>query len=365
MAMQPFTTRGSTAAPHTGGIAFPRFESSASEVLHHRYPSTVSIGTGRYSVNRANALELHDLIYGTGSSLGKYHQLGDTRAAVEKLYERDAVYSNPLLTASSGDVIKDIHSLMHQFTTVSIPTPFSIVKSIFGRDTSTNWLSLAKVWSEVGEVCESDLYDGHRKVVIEHTVYLLFLPDLFSPDGGPRQDIVPFSNISGSPYSLDSTSTTFAAPSQNHPTLGSAARVLMALARQVSLPVHTRLSFNDSGRIVHHQDIWDVKDVLALLIPGMSVAQWISSRLLARSLASVFDVYAWMKGPDKLKSGDLEYGGRAMERSELSRRSSVVSGGFNALGLQLSERAAAAAAAVGTSGPGAFGKSRVPADTDF
>jgi hypothetical protein len=68
------------------------------------------------------------------------------------------VYSNPLLTASSGNVIKDIHSLMHHFTSVSVPTPLSLLSGLFmGRDSMT-WLTLAKVWSEVGEVLESDVF---------------------------------------------------------------------------------------------------------------------------------------------------------------------------------------------------------------
>lgn len=68
------------------------------------------------------------------------------------------VYTNPLLTASSGDVIKDIHSLMHQFTAVSLPTPLSVLSGIFRGKDRVNWLNLAKVWSEVGEVLESDVY---------------------------------------------------------------------------------------------------------------------------------------------------------------------------------------------------------------
>jgi hypothetical protein len=51
----------------------------------------------------------------------------------------------------------------------------------------------------------------------------------------------------------------------------------------VQLHVVTRLSFNEQGRITHHRDIWDVKDVLGL-VPGLSLAQWIGSRLAARSL---------------------------------------------------------------------------------
>lgn len=68
------------------------------------------------------------------------------------------MYSNPLLTASSGNVIKDIHSLMHQFTSVSVPTPLSLLSGLLKGKDSMNWLTLAKVWSEVGEVLESDVY---------------------------------------------------------------------------------------------------------------------------------------------------------------------------------------------------------------
>lgn len=39
------------------------------------------------------------------------------------------------------------------------------------------------------------------------------------------------------------------------------------------LPIITQLSFNDAGRITYHRDIWDVKDVIALL-PGAVLAQW-------------------------------------------------------------------------------------------
>lgn len=68
------------------------------------------------------------------------------------------VYSNPLLTASSGDVIKDIHSLLHQFTAVSVPTPFSLFGRYLKRADGLKWLTVAKLWSEVGEVLESDVY---------------------------------------------------------------------------------------------------------------------------------------------------------------------------------------------------------------
>ena len=48
----------------------------------------------------------------------------------------------------------------------------------------------------------------------------------------------------------------------------------------------TRLSFNEQGRITHHRDFWDVKDVLGL-VPGVGLAQWISSRLVAQGLSMI------------------------------------------------------------------------------
>jgi hypothetical protein len=71
------------------------------------------------------------------------------------------VYLNPLLTASSGNVIRDIHSLMHLFTSVSVPTPFSFLKGLFQGKDNMNWLTLSRVWSEVGEVLESDVFGGN------------------------------------------------------------------------------------------------------------------------------------------------------------------------------------------------------------
>lgn len=79
------------------------------------------------------------------------------------------------------------------------------------------------------------------------------------------------------------------------PTISNTIRILTTLARQISLPVHTRLSFNDSGRITRHEDIWDVKDVVAL-VPGVSAMQWVGSRLAARSLSTGFGLYKWAIG---------------------------------------------------------------------
>lgn len=69
-------------------VPFPRADSSL-EHIRDRYPSAISVpgSTGRVSLYRVTALELHDLIYGSGTVL---NFPGNARAAVEKLYERDA-----------------------------------------------------------------------------------------------------------------------------------------------------------------------------------------------------------------------------------------------------------------------------------
>jgi hypothetical protein len=111
--------------------------------------------------------------------------------------------------------------------------------------------------------------------VVEHTLNILFLPGLHS-DSAP-------SAHSSSSFSLSTN------PSQ-HPTAPSLPLPMTSFS--VPSPFHlkmhimTRLSFNEQGRITHHRDFWDIKDVLGL-VPGLGLAQWISSRLAARGLGLI------------------------------------------------------------------------------
>src|SRR5258708_3060333 len=88
---QPSTGSGG----HAGQPAIPfptRYDSTtaSSDMVHHRNTSMLSFpGTGRLSVTRASALELHDLIYGS-SVLGEEDPSIDARAVIARLYERDA-----------------------------------------------------------------------------------------------------------------------------------------------------------------------------------------------------------------------------------------------------------------------------------
>lgn len=53
-----------------------------------------------------------------------------------------------------------------------------------------------------------------------------------------------------------------------------------------TLRIITRLSFNELGLVTHHRDVWDVKDVMGL-VPGVSLAQWIGTRISAAGLSYV------------------------------------------------------------------------------
>ena len=82
---------------------------------------------------------------------------------------------------------------------------------------------------------------------------------------------------------------------RHHPhTTSHAPPVLLSVAGgrlQVPSPLHfelrvtTRLSFNEAGRITHHRDSWDVRDVVALL-PGLGLAQAVTTRIAAFALSA-------------------------------------------------------------------------------
>lgn len=137
--------------------------------------------------------------------------------------------------------------------------------------------------------------DGHRKSIVEHTVNILFLPGLHSDRMRPTHH----AGLSTSSLITDSGSTHLSLGNHHstpHPT--NPQLPIPGTGFGVPSPLHlqlhilTRLSFNEQGRITHHRDIWDVKDVLGL-VPGASLAQWIAAHLAARSLTFVANLFTW------------------------------------------------------------------------
>lgn len=63
------------------------------------------------------------------------------------------------------------------------------------------------------------------------------------------------------------------------------------------LHIITRLSFNEQGKVTHHRDFWDLKDVMGL-VPGVSLFQWIGTRMAARALTSAARFWNRERDPD-------------------------------------------------------------------
>ncbi|KAK2465986.1 hypothetical protein APHAL10511_001627 [Amanita phalloides] len=195
-------------------------------------------------------------------------------------------YENPLVTATSRSIISDIHRLARQLSSIDVPRPLAMIFTLFGLSIPNDELDeplfqALRVWNEIGDICECESFDGHRKTIVEHTLNILLLPGIHH-DGLNRHQ------MNGSTDSLVNASTGSPVPSIPHFALPSLP--VPGTSLSVPSPLHfklrilTRLSFNEQGCVTHHRDFWDVKDLMGLL-PGVSLVQWITSRLAATGLS--------------------------------------------------------------------------------
>ncbi|KAG2151251.1 uncharacterized protein EDB93DRAFT_1140295 [Suillus bovinus] len=206
----------------------------------------------------------------------------------ELFYEtRAGHYENPLITATSRTLIADIHALVRRLSIVDIPKPSKILRALVPRVpvkesvSSDPWFRVLRIWSEIEEFNESETFDGHKRSIVEHTLNILFFPDLHMGFNMPKslslrtsestsanETVHELSLVVPSTPSLPVPGTPFAVPSPLH----------------LQLRVITRLSFNEQGQITYHRDVWDMRDVIGL-VPGMRIAQWILGRAGAWGLS--------------------------------------------------------------------------------
>jgi len=145
------------------------------------------------------------------------------------------------------------------------------------------------------------LSDGHRRCIVEHTLNILLLPGLHAERYlGHMNAAHPYALTSeaqrNSPNrSLHVSFSSLSGPQQpSLPTLTvPGIGVTLPSPLHLQLHVFTRLSFNEQGRIIHHRDVWDLKDLVGL-IPGGMLSQWVASRLAARVLSAVSRVGSWV-----------------------------------------------------------------------
>ncbi|KIJ14523.1 hypothetical protein PAXINDRAFT_12622 [Paxillus involutus ATCC 200175] len=195
-------------------------------------------------------------------------------------------YENPLVTATSRSIISDIHALVRLCCAVDVPKPSSILHAIRRRRPLNNpdgepWFRALRVWSEVDDISETESFDGHKKSLVEHTVNVLFFPDLHTTYRIPK--IFLLRHPPPSPSEPGSSQLSLALPASPSFTIPGT-RISLPSPLHFQLPVMTRLSFNEQGQITYHVDIWDVRDVLRL-IPGVRVVQWFLGRAGALGLS--------------------------------------------------------------------------------
>lgn len=177
--------------------------------------------------------------------------------------------------------------------------------------------------------------DGHRRSIVEHTINVLFLPGIHHDTSRSTHSATSSSSLSLTDPNQSSTP---------HPTSPALPIPLTSLTLPFPSPLHlqlrimTRLSFNEQGLITHHRDIWDVKDVLGL-VPGISLAQWIGSRLAAQSLTLAARFLPGVKSKSSNTSlryaaaHDLEHGSHADQGTPAAmHRATVTTKNSNALG---------------------------------
>jgi len=167
------------------------------------------------------------------------------------------------------------------------------------------WFRALEVWSEIDEILESDTFDGHHRTIVEHTLHVLFLPSLHKEQASqtfPSTD----QHLRQLSMASHLDTSVIASASYPHPKL-SVAGINLPSPMHFQLRVLTRLSMNEQGRITHHRDFWDVKDLFGL-VPGVSLAQWIMTRITGYSLSLLGRFGMWAFGGSGGQAADQEEG---------------------------------------------------------
>jgi hypothetical protein len=145
------------------------------------------------------------------------------------------------------------------------------------------------------------LSDGHRRCIVEHTLNILLLPGIHAERSSWQMNAAhTYALTSEAQRNSPSRPLHMSFSSLNGPHLPSVPAVTvpgigLALPSPLHLQLHvfTRLSFNEQGRIIHHRDVWDLKDIVGLF-PGGLLSQWVTSRLVAQVLSTVCRLGEWV-----------------------------------------------------------------------
>ncbi|KAI8459018.1 hypothetical protein BY996DRAFT_4576439, partial [Phakopsora pachyrhizi] len=215
---------------------------------------------------------------------------------INKWYDPSAVFENPFTRAAGSQAIIDQFSLMS--------------------------LIPGKIWSELGDVCESDDYDGNRVIIFTHTLHFELLQnrnhqsnEISQQQASSIRSQLDNASLPQTPYLssiqsqlnlLTPTITNYFNQSHHHNHQSNVTtsstynhnqqqqhhrfRVRQAGSQtewpiswlisrlnpieilknltNLDLKLLTKLHLNEQSRIVYHEDVWGLKQVLEFLIPS-------------------------------------------------------------------------------------------------
>ncbi|SGY34882.1 BQ5605_C002g01695 [Microbotryum silenes-dioicae] len=208
------------------------------------------------SYYRSTVVEVQSTLYG-----GKDRSRDDITAFVMECYDANAVFENPLTLATGHSAIAEMFSLLHVVPGLMV--------------------------SEMGDIAESHGYDGNRLVVMEHVLHVQFLPFLdpnhaylvHSPSSATLQRSHSFFSLPTTPHpqsTPDSAGSIFSktrsAGDGNVSPIGQilsslSPRNLAVTLTTLHLRLHTRLLFNEHGKIIRHEDTWGIKEMVEGIFP--------------------------------------------------------------------------------------------------
>ncbi len=125
-------------------VAFPGARSARSSVD--------DISVLSLSHHRA-AAEICELFYGASPPAWQ---------AVERLYDPNATYENPFITATSKDTIASVHALARYLSQLDVPKPGAVLCALFrmsgGHRSREAWFRGVSMWNEINDISECESF---------------------------------------------------------------------------------------------------------------------------------------------------------------------------------------------------------------
>ncbi|BGP12906.1 hypothetical protein JCM10213v2_000823 [Rhodosporidiobolus nylandii] len=286
---------------HSRPLPFPSTDATAGQAPPSPTAAAATVDSELDSAYYRNAVqEVQSVLYG-----GRGRDADEIQRVVDGYYEQCASFENPLTLARGKEAVKELFALL-----AVVP---------------------GTMWSELGDITESVGYDGTRLLVFTHTLHMHLLPFLdsesapylpgYSASTPSRRRSYSLFSLPGTPFaqtpsgthaSLEpETPTADDAPpgifSKTHPAGGSTRwpstsllgllnpKAVASALTTLHIKLHTRLLFNEEGRIIAHEDLWGVKELVEGVFPIVGhlyavnrqacawAAGWASRTLLSRA----------------------------------------------------------------------------------